>query len=130
MISLTRSIFRKLELFRSPKVAMICAVRNNLNQMRFRGLHFPPQRSKVLFMMQPGTAHSRFRTVAWAFAILFLTLADPSQGVADPAPAAVSAFNAYIGKLEARLAEQHRLPNTFIVPVASGANGDARLRRG
>ena len=84
----------------------------------------------MLFMMQPGTAHSRFRTVAWAFAILFLTLADPAEGVADPAPAAVSAFNAYIGKLEARLAEQHRLPNTFIVPVASGANGDARLRRG
>jgi hypothetical protein len=109
---------------------MICAVRNNLNQMRFHGLHFPPQRSKVLFMMQPRRTHSRFRTVAWALAILLLTLADPSQGAADPAPAAISAFNAYIGKLEARLAEQHRSPNTFIAPLASGASGDARLRRG
>jgi hypothetical protein len=35
----------------------------------------------------------------------------------EPAPAAVSAFNSYISTVEARLAQQHRSPNGFIVPV-------------
>jgi hypothetical protein len=98
--------------------------------MRLEGLHFPPRRSKVLFMKQPRSTNSRSRTVAWALAILLLGLARPSRIAADPAPAAVSAFNSYIDKLEARLAQQHRSPGTFIAPVASGADSDARLRRG
>jgi len=90
-------------------------------------LHFLQRRSRVLFMTQPGNTHSRLRT-GWALAILLLLLAAPSRVAADPAPAAVSAFNSYIEKLEARLAQQHRSPSTFIAPVAS--DSEARLRRG
>jgi hypothetical protein len=45
--------------------------------------------------------------------------------VADPEPAAVSGFNAYIRDVEARLARQHRSRQEFLAPVDS-----ARLRRG
>jgi hypothetical protein len=122
--------FRKLELFRSPKIAIVCAVRNNINQMRFHGLHFRPRRSKVLFMTRHRTSNSQSSIFRCGLMILLLMVAAPRPIAADPPPAAVSAFNAYIGRLEARLAQQHRSPNTFIAPVASGAEGEGRLRRG
>jgi len=98
--------------------------------MRFHGLHFPPEWSKVLFMTQSRNTHSQLRTVAWALAILLLALAHPSRVAADAPPAAVSAFNSYIDTLEARLTQQHRSPGTFIAPVGAGAENEARLRRG
>jgi hypothetical protein len=109
---------------------MICAVRNNVYQMRFYGLLSWPYRRKVLFMTQRRSTNSRSFPVAWPLLTLLLILAAPRPIAADAPPAAVSAFNAYIGKLEARLAQQHRSASAFIVPVASGADRDARLRRG
>ena len=44
---------------------------------------------------------------------------------AEPTPAAVAAFNSYIGTVEARLAEQHRSADGFL-----GSEDFARLRRG
>jgi hypothetical protein len=49
---------------------------------------------------------------------------------AGPAPAAVFAFNSYIGGVESRLAQQHRSQGGFIAGVGSGTQGEARLRRG
>jgi hypothetical protein len=51
--------------------------------------------------------------------------ASPYAIVADPEPAAVSGFDAYISEVEARLARQHRSTQEFLAPVDS-----ARLRRG
>jgi hypothetical protein len=50
---------------------------------------------------------------------------SPGAMVADPEPAAVSGFNAYISQVEARLAGQHRSPQEFLPPVDS-----ARLHQG
>jgi hypothetical protein len=56
--------------------------------------------------------------------------AAPRRALADPPPAAVAAFNAYIASLEARLAQQHRAQGGFIAPVTSAAQSEARLRQG
>ena len=109
---------------------MICAVRNNINQMRFHGLHFGPQRSKVLFMTRRMNSYSRSSIFRFGLMILLIIVAAPRPIAADASPAAVSAFNAYIGKLEARLAQQHRSPNAFLAPMAAGPNAEAGLRRG
>ena len=61
---------------------------------------------------------------------LLLLAAAPGGVAAEPAPAAVSAFNSYIGVVESRLAQQHRSQNMFLAPAASGAQDEMRLRRG
>jgi hypothetical protein len=50
--------------------------------------------------------------------------------MADPTPAAVSAFNSYIAPVESRLAQQHRSENSFLAPAVAGPQIEARLRRG
>jgi hypothetical protein len=49
---------------------------------------------------------------------------------AEPAPAAVAAFNSYIGALESRLARQHQSQNGLLAPLALPAQSESRLRRG
>ncbi len=62
---------------------------------------------------------------------LMLLGAVPCLLMGQPTPAAVSAFNAYVGTVEARLAEQHRSPNGFLAPAGSDPkNVEARLRKG
>lgn len=56
---------------------------------------------------------------------LLLFAAAPACMMAEPAPAAVSAFNSYIGAVESRLAQQHRSQNTYLAP-----ENEQRLRRG
>jgi hypothetical protein len=54
-------------------------------------------------------------------AVLYiLGAARPLMG--QPTPAAVAAFNAYAGKVESRLAQQHGSAGTFLVPAASAAH--------
>jgi hypothetical protein len=48
---------------------------------------------------------------------LLLFLETPRQLVAEPTPAAVSAFNAYTRAVELRLTQQHRSPNAFLAPT-------------
>jgi hypothetical protein len=55
---------------------------------------------------------------------LLLLLAASGRVVAQPPPAAVSAFNSYIAGVESRLAQQHRSTDAFLAPVAAD-----RLRR-
>jgi hypothetical protein len=57
-----------------------------------------------------------------------LLLASSQLAMAQPAPEAVAAFNAYAGTVDSRLAKQHRSDDAFL---ASGlANETARLRSG
>jgi hypothetical protein len=49
---------------------------------------------------------------------------------AEPSPAAVSAFNSYIGTVESRLAQQHRSQDDFLAATASDAHSRTRLRQG
>jgi hypothetical protein len=49
-------------------------------------------------------------------ALLFF-LEGPRSLVAEPTPAAVSAFNSYTRTVESRLAQQHRSPSTFLAPT-------------
>ena len=55
--------------------------------------------------------------IALACAVLFL-LAAPCSLLAQPTPAAVAAFNTYAGRVESRLAEQHRSTGTFLAATA------------
>jgi hypothetical protein len=71
---------------------------------------------KVLFMMQRQPSNSRSSPFSAGF---LLFAAAPVCVVAEPAPAAVSAFNSYISTVESRLAQQHRSQNGFLAPVAS-----------
>jgi hypothetical protein len=57
------------------------------------------------------------------FALLILT----ASAVAEPTPAAISAFNSYVAAVESRLANQHRSPTAFL---AADAGADQRLHRG
>jgi hypothetical protein len=59
-----------------------------------------------------------------------LILAAPIQIMAEATPAAVSAFNSYIGAVESRLAQQHGSQNGFLAPVTSDAQSEMRLRNG
>jgi len=61
---------------------------------------------------------------------LLIVVAPPGCVLAEPVPAAVSAFNSYIGTVEARLAQQHRSQTGFLAPVAPVASSQMRLRRG
>jgi hypothetical protein len=57
-------------------------------------------------------------------------VAAPGCAAAEPTPAAVAAFNAYIGVVESRLAQQHRSPDAFLAPAASAGQAETHLRSG
>jgi hypothetical protein len=62
------------------------------------------------------------------FRILTLSFLLASYAFADAPPAAVSAFNAYVSNVEARLGNQHGSPRTFIASLDQDTT--ARLRNG
>jgi len=77
-----------------------------------------------LFMLQRTIADSiRFAALC---GMLILAASRPAK--ADPPAATVTAFNNYVGSLEARLARQHGAQRGFLAPV--DAQNEARLRRG
>ena len=61
-----------------------------------------------------------------------LTIALLTSGrlVAEPTPAAVSAFNAYVSAVEARLIRQHQSQDAFLPLPAPEQQSEPRLRRG
>jgi hypothetical protein len=76
--------------------------------------------------------HKRF----WAnFRILFLMsgllalLAAHDRAMAEPTPAAVSAFDGYVHSVESRLARQHQSRNGFLAPPLTPQD-EQRLRKG
>ncbi len=64
------------------------------------------------------------------FCGLLGVLAGSGAVEAEPAPAAVAAFNSYIGTVESRLEQQHQQQSGFLAPVAPVADSETRLRRG
>jgi hypothetical protein len=81
-------------------------------------------------MTQHRFSDSRIFSSLRGLLVLLPLAAAPCCVVAEPSPAAVSSFNAYIGALESRLAQQHRAPNAPLAPLSSAAQSEARLRRG
>src|ERR1700747_3588409 len=59
-----------------------------------------------------------------------LLLSACAAGLCEAPHAAGAAFNVYAGKVESRLAQQHRSPNAFLVSVGSNSQTDLRLQRG
>jgi len=60
----------------------------------------------------------------------FCLVVAARSGAEEPSPAAVSAFNAYVRGVEARLAGQHRSQTGFIACVGEASAGDARRWHG
>jgi hypothetical protein len=73
------------------------------------------------FSIQPS------RRLSFCCALLLL-LDAPILVVAEPSPAAVTAFNTYSAAVEHRLLDQHRATHAFLAPCGTGA--EAKLRRG
>lgn len=67
-------------------------------------------------------------TLLALFSVLVIAL--PRPATAEPAPAALAAFNSYIGPIESRLDQQHRSASGFLAPAAFGPQNQARLRAG
>ena len=72
------------------------------------------------------TSFQTLRLLIW-----LVTLAPWSAGHCEaPTASATAAFQSYAGRLEARLAEQHRSGNGFVANITSNGAMDARLRKG
>lgn len=84
----------------------------------------------MLLMTESVLSVARRLPVICRTLLLVPLLCVPGPLKADPGPAAVSAFNAYVATLESRLARQHRSPNAFLAPMASASQADLRLRKG
>jgi hypothetical protein len=78
-------------------------------------------------MMQPQPHDSRRFLGLCGLLIL---LAAPACAAAEPARAAVAAFNSYVGTVESRLGEQHRRQNGFLAAATSSPQNEQRLRQG
>jgi hypothetical protein len=61
---------------------------------------------------------------------LLIYLAMPGRILAEPTPAAIAAFNSYVGAVESRLALQHQSRSAFLAPVTPVQQSDIRLRQG
>lgn len=65
-----------------------------------------------------------------AFPVVLLLFTSTLTGWADAPAAALTGFNAYVSRVEARLAQQHSSASTFLANVSPNSQTDARLRRG
>lgn len=68
---------------------------------------------------------TRIRFANLVFLSILCGLSHRAAAV-QPTPAAVSAFNAYAGSVEARLARQHRAPEGFLAPLTSAQQNELR----
>jgi hypothetical protein len=104
------------------------AVRNNREPREVSCIASPAAIRHLADMKKRLFAHFRKISVLCS---LLLFLDAPRRLMAQPPPAAVSAFNSYARAVESRLAQQHRSPHAFLAPATSGsASLEARLRQG
>jgi hypothetical protein len=75
-------------------------------------------------ILKTWNGFSKWRAAALGGTLLLL-VAAAGLAAEEPSAAAVADFNSYIGRVEARLAEQHRAAASFLAPEDS-----TRLRRG
>jgi hypothetical protein len=81
-------------------------------------------------MMQRQPSNPRKLSAIVVQCGILILAAVPGCLAAEPAPAAVSAYDSYISTVEARLAQQHSSPIGFIFPVTPAAHSEVRLRQG
>jgi hypothetical protein len=81
-------------------------------------------------MMQRRETKSLGFTVGALLWGLWMFAAAPASAAAEPAPAAITAFNTYMSALESRLARQHSAQKGFVAPINSGPQSEMRLRGG
>ena len=80
------------------------------------------------FMKKRRAPYFRQMSVLWGL-LLILNAPPPLWG--QPTAGAISSFNSYSEAVESRLIQQHRSPNTFLVPAASDPeSAQTRLRQG
>ena len=84
---------------------------------------------RVIFMEQRIPFRRRILRSGRVVASLLLVAAWWS-GWCEAPVAAVSAFNAYAGKVESRLRDQHQRSDGFLVSIGADAQKDERLRSG
>lgn len=70
------------------------------------------------------------RKRCWAVGMLLAVGAAQVVVAVEPTAAAVAGFQGYVGKVEARLAQEHETAAGFVAGVHGNAGPDARLRRG
>src|ERR1039458_5147040 len=103
---------------------MPCAVRIIHSRVMRRALLGDRRRGKVQEMKRARVARLVVARLLAGGALLAF-LASAALVAEEPMPAAVAGFNDYVGRVEARLAEQHRSADGFLAPVDR-----ARLRNG
>jgi hypothetical protein len=84
----------------------------------------------VLFMTHHPNPNSHPFPVLFGLLTLLPVAGVPFRVVAKPAPAAVAAYNSYIGTVESRLAQQHLAQSGFLAPLPSDPQTEMRLRGG
>ena len=105
--------------------------RDVFSRLRLRCGALIPETGQVKLEVMGGTIPIRREMGAGLGAVVLLAIFGSVLARADEAPArAVSAFHAYVARVEARLAQQHRSGATFLVSAGTDAKTDARLRRG
>jgi hypothetical protein len=120
-----------IQLSRSYAGSITCQVRNNRHQMRLHALPGRAQQGKVLFMTRRWfTDSQRFSAGSFvrALTILLSLVGAPTRTPAEAPAAAISSFNTYVGKVEARLIRQRGSQPGFIAPVSP--QDQMRLRQG
>lgn len=72
-----------------------------------------------------------FRSIAGALVMGGLLMVAVTPGVAEePSEAATAGYDAYVSKVEARLAREHQSRDGFLAAASSDPQSDARLRNG
>jgi hypothetical protein len=84
----------------------------------------------VRFMTHRSNLNSHFIFFLCGLLTLLPGAAGLVPVVAEPAPAAIAAYNSYIGTVESRLAQQHRSQRGFLAPLPSGPQTEMHLRQG
>jgi hypothetical protein len=93
-------------------------------------MHCPGRAGWCTFVCMKRHTFTHPHGIALACAVLLL-LGAPRLLMAQPTPAAAAAFNAYAGRVESRLAGQHRSAGTFLATTAFDSGGSmTRLRNG
>ena len=80
--------------------------------------------------MKRRNSARRTALVAGRVFVSLLLVSAWASAWCEASTAAASAFNAYVGKVDSRFAEQHREANGFLASVGTSVQRDARLRGG
>jgi hypothetical protein len=95
--------------------------------VRRQALHYKEQAGRLESM---GSRFSGLRALVLRILVGSTCLIGTQAGWAEAPQKAVRAFNSYVSKVEARLAEQHRSAAGFLADAGPSGKTDERLRQG